>query len=177
MADKEKRKGKPRYLRLKRILTWSAIAISLPFLLCSCYFGVWFAGIFHSHNIARGMPIPVYPQSDFLYDTFSGYSARVSKLYCSTDGIETIIAYYEDYASDKKHRHHVSNSMTNESYTISYSESDIFLDFAVWLHEDDYEMGRPSMLIYLTTDRTWLDKEDKCVDGTLIQLVLSVPSP
>jgi len=177
VVDKQKRKRKPRFFRLRRILTCSLVAISLPFFLCSCYFGVWIVGVIHSGNIAHSMTIPVYPESDFLYDTFGGYSAIVSKLYCTKDDIEYVIDYYEELALDKEYRSQIPNVNPNESYGISYSESDIFLDFAVWMHEDGYEMGRPSLLIHITNDGSWLDKSDKCADGTLIQLTLSVPSP
>jgi len=150
----------------KEFATCSVIVISIPFLLCSCWMAIWIGGLIYAGDIADSMPIPYYPDGRFLYDYFAGYYSKVAKLYCSLDPIDTVLDYYNDYASDRNYHHYVSSDMKYQSYTKGYSQSDTFLDFVIWLDGGD-EIWRPSWTIHLEADE---DRIDDCVQGTLIYL-------
>lgn len=168
MEYKEKRKRSTRFQRLKKIATCAVMIVSIPFLLCSCYVAILIGGLIHASDIADLMPIPYYPDSEFLNDYLVGYSSTVAKVYCSLDPIETVLDYYKDYSPDGNYRHYVAPDKEYQSYSIDYSQSDWFLDFVIWIDDGD-NIWRPSWGIYLA------DKMEKCPQGTLIELSLGVP--
>lgn len=77
MKSKEKRKVKPRFQRFKKIMTCSIMVISIPFLLCSFWLVVYFAGVAHAYSIADNMWLPQYPDSELIRE----YKGDASKLF------------------------------------------------------------------------------------------------